>query len=248
MLAKEVIEAAGPSGRIACIACPSLFRQLRAQHPNARAHLFEVDLRFEVLLQIFLQSLLCRTDCTSAMLLAWHLQEQFVDNLWCSEVSSLQSRPCLVVVLCSPQYSVLERQWQDGDGPCVAGADCIFRHFQCLLVLLQDPCNQGLHSSPLFSHGEPLEMVMCLIWQSQQLVHAQTLGNFSLYDYREPRAVSEDLKGAFRVVVADPPYLVGPMHTTHAESALLTMYYCLNEVGRRLNCQCKLATSQSAQG
>jgi predicted methyltransferase len=37
---------------------------------------------------------------------------------------------------------------------------------------------------------------------------AQALGNFALYDYREPTAVPEDLKGAFNVVVADPPYLV----------------------------------------
>ena len=48
ILAKEVVEAAGPSGRIACIACPSLFRALRTKHPDANAHLFEVDLRFEV--------------------------------------------------------------------------------------------------------------------------------------------------------------------------------------------------------
>ncbi|BDA47781.1 EEF1A lysine methyltransferase 1 [Coccomyxa sp. Obi] len=80
-VARECVEAAGPSGRIACIACPSLFRQLRAQFPDAHAHLFEVDLRFE------------------------------------------------------------------------------------------------------------------------------TLGNFSLYDYRKPHAVPDELKGAFSVVVADPPYL-----------------------------------------
>ena len=36
----------------------------------------------------------------------------------------------------------------------------------------------------------------------------QTLGNFSLYDYRKPHAVPDELKGAFSVVVADPPYLV----------------------------------------
>ena len=47
-LAREVVEAAGPSGRIACIACPSLFRALRTHHPDAKVHLFEVDLRFEV--------------------------------------------------------------------------------------------------------------------------------------------------------------------------------------------------------
>ncbi|EIE18232.1 hypothetical protein COCSUDRAFT_60431 [Coccomyxa subellipsoidea C-169] len=74
-VARECVEAAGPSGRIACIACPSLFRQLRAHFPDANAHLFE------------------------------------------------------------------------------------------------------------------------------------TLGNFSLYDYRKPHAVPDELKGAFNVVVADPPYL-----------------------------------------
>jgi hypothetical protein len=50
-VAREAVEAAGPSGRIACIACPSLFRQLRAKYPDAHAHLFEVDLRFEVTAQ-----------------------------------------------------------------------------------------------------------------------------------------------------------------------------------------------------
>ncbi len=41
----------------------------------------------------------------------------------------------------------------------------------------------------------------------------QALGNFSLYDYREPRAVPEELKEAFSVVVADPPYLVNSCPT-----------------------------------
>ena len=63
MLAKEVVEAAGPSGRIACIACPSLFRQLRTSHPNARAHLFEVDLRFEVFLHFWQEATLHATAC-----------------------------------------------------------------------------------------------------------------------------------------------------------------------------------------
>ena len=48
VLAEEVVQAAAPIGRIACIACPSLFRALRMKHPDAKAHLFEVDLRFEV--------------------------------------------------------------------------------------------------------------------------------------------------------------------------------------------------------
>ena len=43
---------------------------------------------------------------------------------------------------------------------------------------------------------------------------AQALGNFCLYDYREPQAVPQELKGAFNVVVADPPYLVC-METLH---------------------------------
>ena len=42
----------------------------------------------------------------------------------------------------------------------------------------------------------------------KSLASLQALGHFSLYDYREPRAVPEELKGAFSVVVADPPYLV----------------------------------------
>ncbi len=36
----------------------------------------------------------------------------------------------------------------------------------------------------------------------------QALGNFSLYDYRKPHAVPDELKSVFSVVVADPPYLV----------------------------------------
>jgi len=38
--------------------------------------------------------------------------------------------------------------------------------------------------------------------------HFQVLGDFSLYDYNKPLVVPEKLKGAFEVVVADPPYLV----------------------------------------
>lgn len=37
---------------------------------------------------------------------------------------------------------------------------------------------------------------------------AQALGGFTLYDYRSPTAVPDELKGVFDVVVADPPYLV----------------------------------------
>lgn len=47
-VAREAVQAAGPSGRIACIACPSLFRQLRLHHPTVQAQLLEVDMRFEV--------------------------------------------------------------------------------------------------------------------------------------------------------------------------------------------------------
>ena len=49
-VATEAVEAAGPSNRIACIACPSLFRQLRIRHSDAQAHLLEIDRRFEVCL------------------------------------------------------------------------------------------------------------------------------------------------------------------------------------------------------
>lgn len=50
----------------------------------------------------------------------------------------------------------------------------------------------------------------------------QALGNFSLYDYREPQAVPEELKGAFNVVVADPPYLVSSSTLCHSSKHLLT--------------------------
>ena len=40
------------------------------------------------------------------------------------------------------------------------------------------------------------------------LCAVQALGNFSLYDYRKPHAVPDEVKGVFNVVVADPPYLV----------------------------------------
>lgn len=52
---------------------------------------------------------------------------------------------------------------------------------------------------------------------ADRLLLLQALGHFSLYDYREPRAVPEDLKGAFSVVVADPPYLAS---TASLNSAL----------------------------
>ena len=47
LVAAEVVEAAG-GGSIACLACPSLFRQLQTQFPNVSTHLFEYDPRFEV--------------------------------------------------------------------------------------------------------------------------------------------------------------------------------------------------------
>lgn len=65
-VAREAVEAAGPSGRIACIACPSLFRQLRAKYPDANAHLFEVDLRFEVRPCILQDHCLASCSCHSS--------------------------------------------------------------------------------------------------------------------------------------------------------------------------------------
>lgn len=38
-------------GKIACLACPSLFRKLEEKHPSAKPHLFEYDSRFEVYLK-----------------------------------------------------------------------------------------------------------------------------------------------------------------------------------------------------
>ena len=45
---------AAKDGRIACLACPSLFRALQEQHPNAAATVFEFDRRFEA--SLFLAS------------------------------------------------------------------------------------------------------------------------------------------------------------------------------------------------
>jgi len=45
-VAQEVVKAA-KGGRIACLACPSLFRRLRQSFPDADAWLFEYDSRFE---------------------------------------------------------------------------------------------------------------------------------------------------------------------------------------------------------
>lgn len=45
-VAAEVAEVA-KGGRIACLACPSLFRRLRQFYPGADAWLFEYDKRFE---------------------------------------------------------------------------------------------------------------------------------------------------------------------------------------------------------
>lgn len=64
-VAKEAVQAAGPSGRIACIACPSLFRQLRLRHPTMHAQLLEVDMRFEVRL-CHLAVDVCTVACSHA--------------------------------------------------------------------------------------------------------------------------------------------------------------------------------------
>lgn len=46
-VAQEAIHLAD-GGPIACVACPSLFRHLQKHHPDVSAHLFEIDMRFEV--------------------------------------------------------------------------------------------------------------------------------------------------------------------------------------------------------
>ena len=77
------------------------------------------------------------------------------------------------------------------------------------------------------------------------LAHVQALGNFSLYDYREPRAVPEELKEAFRVVVADPPYLVC-FACTCLRLCPISPCSCLKMYGAALLCtmpsQCILCT------
>ena len=47
LVGQEVVEAAA-GGPIACIACPTLFCELRRNHPDIRCQLFEFDRRFEV--------------------------------------------------------------------------------------------------------------------------------------------------------------------------------------------------------
>lgn len=46
-VAAEAVDLAA-GGAIACLACPSLFRRLRANFPDQPAHLLEYDSRFEV--------------------------------------------------------------------------------------------------------------------------------------------------------------------------------------------------------
>ena len=47
LVAEEVVKVAA-GGSIACLACPSLFRQLRKSFPDVKTQLFEFDSRFEV--------------------------------------------------------------------------------------------------------------------------------------------------------------------------------------------------------
>ncbi len=44
-------------------------------------------------------------------------------------------------------------------------------------------------------------------------------GDFSLYDYNRPDDVAPELRGAFDVVVADPPYLADECFLKTAECA-----------------------------
>ena len=41
----------------------------------------------------------------------------------------------------------------------------------------------------------------------------QALGDFTLYDHRQPEAIPEALQHSFSVVVADPPFLARPILT-----------------------------------
>lgn len=49
IVARAVARAAGGGGAVACVACPSLFRALRASFPDLRAQLLEYDARFQAL-------------------------------------------------------------------------------------------------------------------------------------------------------------------------------------------------------
>ena len=48
-VARAVARAAGGGGAVACVACPSLFRALRASFADLRAQLLEYDARFQAL-------------------------------------------------------------------------------------------------------------------------------------------------------------------------------------------------------
>ncbi|KAI9558977.1 hypothetical protein GHT06_015766 [Daphnia sinensis] len=49
VLAKEALRLAGPEGKIACISCPTLYKELRKLKPaSVKAQLFEYDARFSV--------------------------------------------------------------------------------------------------------------------------------------------------------------------------------------------------------
>jgi len=45
-LARAVVTAVGPGGRVACVSAPTLFKALKEKFPHAQADLFEFDKRF----------------------------------------------------------------------------------------------------------------------------------------------------------------------------------------------------------
>jgi EEF1A lysine methyltransferase 1 len=47
-IARVVADYVGTLGRVACVACPSLFHELSKSYPQVRCDLFEFDTRFQV--------------------------------------------------------------------------------------------------------------------------------------------------------------------------------------------------------
>lgn len=60
-IARVVADYVGTFGRVACIACPSLYHELKVSHSEVKCDLLEYDTRFEVRAPfcLFLNPLLC---------------------------------------------------------------------------------------------------------------------------------------------------------------------------------------------
>lgn len=72
-------------------------------------------------------------------------------------------------------------------------------------------------------------------------------GDFTLYDYNEPLAVPDALRGAFDVVVADPPYLAEECLLKTAECVIVVLMLCVRRALTRAARQDRAAAAESAR-